>query len=198
MSTRAANGLVARFRKELSASGTGLCAGPSKFEPLLARELLESMLLARHLDVAALELRTRGAGHYTIGSSGHESNVVLGRLTRVSDPSLVHYRSAAFQLERARQAAGDGVRDIALSLVASSEEPVSGGRHKLFGGKALGIIPQTSTMPRICPRAVGWRTRSAGRGRRARARQRLRGLAASATRASTTAPRSARSTPRAG
>ena len=55
------------------------------------------------VDVAALELRVRGAGHYTIGSAGHEGNVVLGRLTRVSDPSLVHYRSAALQLERARQ-----------------------------------------------------------------------------------------------
>src|SRR6187402_3159644 len=85
------------------------------------RELLESMLLSRHLDLAALSLRERGFGHYTIGSSGHEANVVLGRLTRPSDPSLVHYRSAALQLERARQVPElDGVRDIALSLVASS------------------------------------------------------------------------------
>jgi 2-oxoisovalerate dehydrogenase E1 component len=60
------------------------------------------------------------------------------------------------QLERARQVPGsDGVRDIALSLVASSEEPVSSGRHKLFGGKALGIIPQTSTIASHLPRAVG-------------------------------------------
>jgi 2-oxoisovalerate dehydrogenase E1 component len=124
--------------------------------PTLARELLESMLLARHLDAAALELRARGSGHYTIGSSGHECNVVLGRLTRTTDPSLVHYRSAAFQLERSRQVPGsDNVRDIALSLVASSEEPVSAGRHKLFGGTALGIIPQTSTIASHLPRAVG-------------------------------------------
>jgi 2-oxoisovalerate dehydrogenase E1 component len=156
MSLERLNGLVARFRKELAAHRSSAAARASSLEPKLARELLESMLLARHLDVAALELRSRGAGHYTIGSSGHESNVVLGRLTRVSDPSLVHYRSAALQLERARQVAGvDGVRDIALSLVASSEEPVSGGRHKLFGGKALGIIPQTSTIASHLPRAVG-------------------------------------------
>jgi 2-oxoisovalerate dehydrogenase E1 component len=114
------------------------------------------MLLARHLDIAALELRVRGVGHYTIGSSGHESNVVLGRLTRVTDPSLLHYRSAALQLERARKVPGlDNVRDIALSLVASSEEPVSSGRHKLWGGTALGIIPQTSTIASHLPRAVG-------------------------------------------
>src|SRR5688572_25712766 len=66
----------------------------------IARELLESMLLARHLDLAAHELRAAGHGQYTIASAGHEGNVVLGRLTRPSDPSLVHYRSAALQLER--------------------------------------------------------------------------------------------------
>ena len=48
---------------------------------MLGRELFESMLLARHLDVAAHELKAQGHGHYTICSSGHEANVVLGRLT---------------------------------------------------------------------------------------------------------------------
>ena len=154
MSIERLNGLVARFRKEVAMAAPA--SRLSGFEPTLARDLLESMLLARHLDIVALALRARGAGHYTIGSSGHESNVVLGRLTRPSDPSLVHYRSAALQLERSRQVPGvDGVRDIALSLVASSEEPVSAGRHKLFGGKALGIIPQTSTIASHLPRAVG-------------------------------------------
>ncbi|HYP87834.1 MAG TPA: thiamine pyrophosphate-dependent enzyme, partial [Polyangiaceae bacterium] len=148
--------LVANFRREVSAYESVATPRASGFDATLARDLLESMLLARHLDVAALELRARGAGHYTIGSSGHEANVVLGRLTRTSDPSLVHYRSAALQLERSRQVPGaDAVRDIALSLVASSEEPVSGGRHKVFGGKALGIIPQTSTISSHLPRAVG-------------------------------------------
>src|SRR6187549_131278 len=148
--------LVSRFRRQVSGLHARAAPETAPLDPTLARDLLESMLLARHLDVAALELRVRGAGHYTIGSSGHESNVVLGRLTRVTDPTLVHYRSAALQLERARQAPSvDGVRDIALSLVASSEEPVSSGRHKLFGGKALGIIPQTSTIASHLPRAVG-------------------------------------------
>jgi len=122
----------------------------------LGRELFESMLLARHLDAAAHELRAKGDGHYTICSSGHEANVVLGRLTRPSDPTLVHYRSAALQIERARHVAEvDAVRDIALSLVASSDEPLSGGRHKVFGNAKLGIIPQTSTIGSHVPRAVG-------------------------------------------
>ncbi len=147
--------LVSRFRSQVGALAAQRDARTS-LDPALARELLESMALSRHLDIAALELRVRGAGHYTISSAGHESNVVLGRLTRPSDPALVHYRSAALQLERARQVPSvDSVRDIALSLVASSEEPVSSGRHKLLGGKPLGIIPQTSTIASHLPRAVG-------------------------------------------
>lgn len=156
MSIERLHELMARFRREVAAPRSPTPEGKPSLDPGLARDLVESMLLARHLDRAALELRASGAGHYTIGSSGHEANVVLGRLTRPSDPALVHYRSAALQLERSRQVPGhDGVRDIALSLVASSEEPVSAGRHKLFGGKALGIIPQTSTIASHLPRAVG-------------------------------------------
>jgi 2-oxoisovalerate dehydrogenase E1 component len=156
MSIERLSGIVARFRGELGARTRTPASRSSSIDAHVARGLLESMLLSRHLDVAALELRARGVGHYTIASSGHESNVVLGRLTRPSDPSLVHYRSAALQLERARQVPGvDGVRDVALSLVASSEEPVSGGRHKLLGGTRLGIIPQTSTIASHLPRAVG-------------------------------------------
>jgi 2-oxoisovalerate dehydrogenase E1 component len=148
--------LVTRFRRLVPTVKPGREPNAPRLDATLARDLLESMLLSRHLDVAALELRARGAGHYTISSSGHESNAVLGRLTRPTDPSLVHYRSAALQLERSRQVPTvDNARDIALSLVASSEEPVSAGRHKLFGGTALGIIPQTSTIASHLPRAVG-------------------------------------------
>jgi 2-oxoisovalerate dehydrogenase E1 component len=155
MSIERLSELVARFRTRVGGVRP-LVGAATQLEPGIVRDLLESMLLSRHLDVAALELRARGVGHYTISSAGHESNVVLGRLTRPTDPSLVHYRSAALQLERARQAPHvDSVRDIALSLVASSEEPVSSGRHKLFGGKELGIIPQTSTIASHLPRAVG-------------------------------------------
>lgn len=122
----------------------------------LGRQLLESMLLARHLDAVAHELRATGDGHYTICSSGHEANAVLGYLTLPSDPALLHYRSAALQIERARHVPSiDAARDIALSLVASSEDPMSRGRHKVFGHPELGILPQTSTIASHLPRAVG-------------------------------------------
>src|SRR6185503_7443041 len=83
-------------------------------------------------------------------------NVVLGRLTRVTDPALLHYRSAAFYIERARQAPSvDPVLDLLLSLAASSDDPISGGRHKVFGSVPLGIPPQTSTIASHLPKAVG-------------------------------------------
>jgi 2-oxoisovalerate dehydrogenase E1 component len=147
--------IMGRFRSDVTAArrdaGEGL---PCHVEALW--ELLESMLRTRHLDLAAHELRASGHGHYTICSTGHEANAVLGRLTRPSDPAIVHYRSAAFQLERARQVPGSRpIRDIVLSLVASSDEPTSGGRHKVFGGKSLGMIPSTSTIASHVPRAMG-------------------------------------------
>jgi 2-oxoisovalerate dehydrogenase E1 component len=156
MSLERVRHLVARTRRIVASHAARPAREDFDLEPVAGRELLESMLLARHLDLAAHELRARGAGHYTICSSGHEANVVLGRLTRPSDPSVLHYRSAALQIERARQVPGvDPVRDIALSLVAAREEPTSGGRHKAFGSKPLGIIPATSTIASHLPRALG-------------------------------------------
>lgn len=125
-------------------------------DPAMARDLFESIALARHLDLAALELRAEGLGHYTITSAGHEGNVVLGRLTRPTDPSLVHYRSAALVIERSRQVPGlDPIADLMLSLVAARDDPGAGGRHKVFGRRELGVIPQTSTIASHLPRAVG-------------------------------------------
>ena len=148
--------LVARFRTALAQTAPEQSSARWEHDPEIGCQLFESMLLARHLDVAAHELKAQGHGHYTICSSGHEANVVLGRLTTPDDPALLHYRSAAVQIERARHLPGaDAVRAIALSLVASSEEPMSGGRHKLFGSRALGIVPQTSTIASHLPRAVG-------------------------------------------
>ncbi len=121
-----------------------------------ALELFESQLYCRLTDIEAHELRARGEGFYTIASAGHEGNAALGRLTRTSDPALLHYRSGAFFFERARQAAGvDPVRDLLLSLTASADDPISGGRHKVLGSVPLGIPPQTSTIASHLPRAVG-------------------------------------------
>ena len=119
-------------------------------------ELFDAQLGSRHLDLAARELRARGEGFYTIGSSGHEGNAAVAAAARPTDPALLHYRSGAFYLERARQVPGvDGLRDVLLGLVASADDPVSGGRHKVFGRHELAIVPQTSTIASHLPRALG-------------------------------------------
>ncbi len=119
-------------------------------------ELVESQFLCRHLDLIARELRARDAGYYTIGSAGHEGNAVLGALVRKSDPAFLHYRSGALMLERMRQdPAIDRVMSVLLAQAASAEDPVAGGRHKVWGGKSIWVPPQTSTIASHLPKAVG-------------------------------------------
>jgi len=120
-------------------------------------ELFDAQLASRHADEAARWLRARGTGYYTIGSSGHESNAGIAAALRLTDPALLHYRSGAFYLARAGQAARftAGIADVLLGMTASANEPISGGRHKVFGNKELNVIPQTSTIASHLPRAVG-------------------------------------------
>ena len=118
--------------------------------------LFDAQLGSRHLDLAARWLRSKGKGYYTIGSSGHEGNAAVAAALRPTDPALLHYRSGGFFLARAAQVGGrDPVRDVLLGLVAATEEPIAGGRHKVFGRYDLNIIPQTSTIASHLPRAVG-------------------------------------------
>ena len=148
--------LIERFRNEVGRQGDLALVAAFPHGRELGLELLESMLLTRHLDRAAHELRASGEGHYTICSAGHEASVVLGRLTRPGDPTMVHYRDGAFFVERARAVPSfDPVRAVLLSLIAAASDPASGGRHKVFGSRELGIIPQTSTIASHLPRALG-------------------------------------------
>ena len=119
-------------------------------------ELLESQFVSRHLDLMARVLRVQNKVFYTIGSSGHEGNAMVARLTRHTDPAFLHYRSGAFMAERFRKLPGmDPIMDSALSFAASSEDPASGGRHKVWGSKPLWVLPQTSTIASHLPKALG-------------------------------------------
>ncbi|WP_432279525.1 thiamine pyrophosphate-dependent enzyme [Nocardia carnea] len=118
--------------------------------------LFTAQVLSRQADLAARRLGASGQGFYSIGSSGHEGNVALAAASRVTDPVLPHYRSGALFVERVRRAGGaDPVRDLLLGVVAAATDPISGGRHKVFGSAAAHIIPQTSTIASQLPRAVG-------------------------------------------
>ncbi|MEC3918069.1 thiamine pyrophosphate-dependent enzyme [Nocardia sp. CDC160] len=119
-------------------------------------DLFDAQAASRHLDLAARRLTREGHGYYSIGSSGHESNVAVAAALRVTDPALLHYRSGAFFVHRARQVPGlDPIRDVMLGVAAAAADPISGGRHKVFGSQPAHVIPQTSTIASHLPRAVG-------------------------------------------
>ncbi len=133
---------------------------PDASRPVVGAEVLRALFAAqlesRHVDFAARWLQSEGKGFYTIGSAGHESNAALGLVTRPDDPALLHYRSGGFYAARAARAGRtSAVRDVLLSLTSSSRDPMSGGRHKVFGHPDLNIVPQTSTIASHLPRAVG-------------------------------------------
>ena len=121
-----------------------------------AVELFEDQVTSRALDVAARDLKARGEGFYTISSAGHEDDAVVGALLATTDPCFLHYRSGGLVVARSRKDPDtDVVWDTLLSLVASREDPVSGGRHKVWGSRRLWIPPQTSTIGSQVPKAVG-------------------------------------------
>lgn len=153
-----------RFERQLAAAGdvgapladdAPIVAG-SRLDARRARALFEDMALSRLLDVASRELKKTNRSFYTIGSSGHEANACVGALLRIDDPCFLHYRSGALMMARARQLPGSTpVFDTLLSFAASAEDPISGGRHKVWGSRPLWVPPQTSTIASHLPKAVG-------------------------------------------
>ncbi|MEP3299574.1 MAG: thiamine pyrophosphate-dependent enzyme [Pseudoruegeria sp.] len=118
--------------------------------------LFQAQCLSRQLDRISRTLQQSGHGFYTIGSSGHEGMAAVADALRPTDMAFLHYRDAAFQIARAAQVPDQSpAKDILLSFVASSEDPMSGGRHKVLGSAALNIPPQTSTIASHLPKAVG-------------------------------------------
>lgn len=144
------------FRSSVAALTPVRAALPPGYTTADLWELFEAQVASRHLDLAARRLGAERRGFYSIGSSGHEGNVALAAATRPTDPALLHYRSGAFFTHRARRAGvADPIRDVLLGVVAAAADPISGGRHKVFGSAAAHVIPQTSTIASHLPRAVG-------------------------------------------
>jgi 2-oxoisovalerate dehydrogenase E1 component len=131
------------------APGSRLTAGA-------ALALWEDQILSRATDVEARRLKASGRSFYTISSAGHEQNAVVGAQLRTTDPSFLHYRSGGFMMARSRQdPAVDPVRDTMRSICARAEDPISQGRHKVWGSRPLWVPPQTSTIASHLPKAVG-------------------------------------------
>ncbi|HVM25593.1 MAG TPA: thiamine pyrophosphate-dependent enzyme [Candidatus Limnocylindrales bacterium] len=121
-----------------------------------ARALFEDQLASRQIDVAARELKKTNRSFYTISSAGHENNAVVAARLRPDDPAFLHYRSGGFFLARARQLPGSTpVLDTLLGVVASSDDPIAQGRHKVWGSRRMWIPPQTSTIASHLPKAMG-------------------------------------------
>ena len=121
-----------------------------------AAALFRAQVTSRQLDRTSRKMQARKEGFYTIGSSGHEGMAAVAAALRPDDMAFLHYRDAAFLLQRMSQVHGSTpVRDFLLSFAAASEDPISGGRHKVLGSKRLFVPPQTSTIASHLPKALG-------------------------------------------
>jgi 2-oxoisovalerate dehydrogenase E1 component len=117
-------------------------------------DLFDTQIMNRHLDLWAR--RSKGKTFYSIGSSGHEGTAAMAAATRSTDMAFLHYRDAAFLIQRKKQAGGlTPLHDMALSFAASADDPISGGRHKVLGCAHTFVPPQTSTIASHLPKAVG-------------------------------------------
>ncbi|MGH1463928.1 MAG: thiamine pyrophosphate-dependent enzyme [Cognatishimia sp.] len=145
------------FRQHLAKSA--FPKGKSPDGPLSDTEavaIFRAQCLSRNLDRRSRKMQAEGQGFYTIGSSGHEGMAAVASALRPNDMAFLHYRDGAFQTMRSSQVPGvDAAWDMLLSFATASDDPISGGRHKVLGSKALNIPPQTSTIASHLPKAVG-------------------------------------------
>jgi 2-oxoisovalerate dehydrogenase E1 component len=113
-------------------------------------------MVSRQIDLMARVKRLENKVFYTIGSSGHEGNALVGRLTRHTDPAFLHYRSGGSWPSAIASVAGmDFIRRYLPVVCRCQCDPASGGRHKVWGSKPLWVLPQTSTIASHLPKAVG-------------------------------------------
>ena len=135
-------------------SSRGLSEAGLDFQGAVA--LFRAQVTSRQLDRTARAMQARREGYYTIGSSGHEGMAAVAAAFRPGDMAFLHYRDAAFLLQRMNQVPGETpLWDFLLSFGAGAEDPISGGRHKVLGSKRLLVPPQTSTIASHLPKAVG-------------------------------------------
>lgn len=147
---------VTQYRQRLQQGRLPAHSSSHSIDYATLYQLWHSQLCSRLLDLQSRLLQAKGQSFYTIGSAGHEGNAAVAAVLRLTDPAFLHYRSGAFFIERSKQLCGTTpLYDMLLSFCASSDDPISGGRHKVLGSLALNIPPQTSTIASQLPKAVG-------------------------------------------
>ena len=118
-------------------------AGP--LSPELAVQAFRAGCLTRALDRQSRAMQRAGQGFYTIGSSGHEALAAVALALRPTDMAFLHYRDAAFQIARAGQVPGENPAwDMLLSFASSTDDPISGGRHKVLRFLQIWLMPPSS------------------------------------------------------
>ncbi len=129
-------------------------------------ELFESQLVSRHLDLMARVLRVQKKVFYTIGSSGHEGNAMVARLTRHTDPAFLHYRSRRLHgralPQAARHGPDHGFGTELRSQPATTRSPAAATRSG--AASPCGCCRRPRPSPRTCPRRWARRWRSSRRG----------------------------------
>ena len=119
--------------------------------------LFDDQATSRHLDLAARWLRVEGAWllhDRLVGPRGQRRGGQRAPADRPGPAPLPQRRV----LRRQSPPGGrprSGRRRAARGMLAASDEPMAGGRHKVFGHPDLAIIPQTSTIASHLPRALG-------------------------------------------
>ena len=158
---------LGRPRRSRSSAGTALTAE-------MALALFDAQLGNRALDIAGPPAaRARAAA--TTRSARPATRPTPRSRRRCARPTrrcCTTGRAASTSREPRRCPASTALRDVLLGLVASADEPIAGGRHKVFGIHDLAVIPQTSTIASHLPRAVGVALRDRPRPQ-ARRRRRL-------------------------
>lgn len=149
-----------KFLNKLAKGALPEPASAERYNGLYNKEIIldifRSQVESRLLDLVARNLKLKNKGFYTIGSSGHEGMAAVSQGVGIKNTAFLHYRDCAFVLQRARQKYRDSkLEDHLRALVASINDPIASGRHKVLGSKALNVPPQTSTIASHGPRALG-------------------------------------------
>ncbi len=122
-------------------------------------------------------MRTVGRGYYTIGSAGHEANGAVALADAAHRPG-----AAALPQRRVLRGAGaaarshgghDAVDDVLLGMLAAVDEPIAGGRHKVFGHPTWRSSRRPPPSPPTSRAPSAWHSPSGGAQARPRHRARL-------------------------